>query len=489
MTISNTSRSEPYVGTGAATPLPVPFVFWGQDEIEVIERVIATGVETVKALTTHYTVTGGNGSTGTVTPVSGAVFPVTVEWHIRGKTKRTQEIDYVNNDNFDAETHEEGLDRGTAVAQEIELDVSRSPKFPKTDPTSSKGDYPSSISRISKAAGYDADGKPTVSTATLAQIDALVAAAALVGTPVSAYVAALLTSADEAALKAAMNAEAGVDFAGLSTANVFTADQTIRSSDAGAGEGPTLTLDRVSASPAASDLLGVLRWLMKDSGGNSDAVLKILGEIVDATAASEDARFLFQTIIAGTLATRMTLQNGLFMAGATGGDQGAGTINATNFYKNGVALGALSAALLQDQKAQNTAGGTATSGSDQTRTINTEVFDPDGIVSISANQFTLAAGTYIVLADPGAFVVGQHQAWLYNVTDSTTVVRGGVAYNNSGGGQAMTFSPIFAAFTIAGSKAFSIRHRVTSTRSTDGWGLAANFGTEVYLNVLIIKLA
>lgn len=203
MTISNTSRSEPYAGTGAATPLAVPFVFWGTDELEVIERVIATGVETTKTLNTDYTVTGGDGAVGTVTPVSGAAFPVTVQWHIIGKTKRTQEIDYVNNDNFDAETHEEGLDRGVAVAQEIELAVARSPKFPKTDPTSSKGDLPNSVTRAGYVAGYDADGKPTVADVTLAEIGALTdtaAGAAALAAAASAAAAAASVAAAEAVL-------------------------------------------------------------------------------------------------------------------------------------------------------------------------------------------------------------------------------------------------------------------------------------------------
>ncbi len=48
-------------------------------------------------------------------------------------------------------------------------------------------------------------------------------------------------------------------------------------------------------------------------------------------------------------------------------------------------------AIIADHKAQNTAGGTFTSGAWRTRDLNTEITDPDGIVSIASDQFTLAA--------------------------------------------------------------------------------------------------
>lgn len=164
MTLSATTRSIAYTGNGVTTAFAVPFVFWDDDEIEVIERVIATGVETTKTRVTHYTVAGGLGSTGTVTALAAPAS--TVEWHIRGKTLRTQEIDYVNNDNFDAETHEEGLDRAVALIQELELDLDRTPKFPKTDPSSSLGDFPNSVDRASQLLGFDANGVPIASSGT-----------------------------------------------------------------------------------------------------------------------------------------------------------------------------------------------------------------------------------------------------------------------------------------------------------------------------------
>ncbi|MBL8838636.1 MAG: hypothetical protein JNL66_20455, partial [Alphaproteobacteria bacterium] len=130
MTISSTTTKASYTGDGVTAAFAVPFAFFGADEIEVIERTIATGAEAPKALATDYAVTGGNGSTGTVTAVAPP--PAGVQWHIRRTTKRTQLVDYTPNDPFPAETHERALDRLTAVAQEQDEIAGRGLTLAKT---------------------------------------------------------------------------------------------------------------------------------------------------------------------------------------------------------------------------------------------------------------------------------------------------------------------------------------------------------------------
>lgn len=181
MTVSTTTTKVIYNGDGATTAFPTTFEFFDAADIEVIERVIATGAETVKALTTDYTVSGGAGSTGTVTAVTAP--PATVQWVIRRVTPLTQLIDYVENDDFPAETHEKGLDLAVMRAQEREEDFSRAPKFPVSDPASSIGDLPNSVDRADLLLGFDSAGKPT---------------AALAASKVSAFIATLLDDPDAA---------------------------------------------------------------------------------------------------------------------------------------------------------------------------------------------------------------------------------------------------------------------------------------------------
>ena len=124
--------------------------------------------------------------------------------------------------------------------------------------------------------------------------------------------------------------------ASLTSSNTFTANQTIRLSDDGASAGPLLTLDRLSATPAASDVLGEVVFSGRDSGGGTQTYGLVGAEIVDPTAASEDGRLFLQSVIAGTLATRAYVGAGVYSASAFGGDPGAGLLNFQGYNLNGV---------------------------------------------------------------------------------------------------------------------------------------------------------
>lgn len=133
---------------------------------------------------------------------------------------------------------------------------------------------------------------------------------------------------------------------------------------------------------------------------------------------------------------------------------------------------------LHDQKAQNTAGGTFTAGADQTRTLTLDV-DSGGIATVSSSQVTLPSGTYGYQVVAPGYQCGAHQAFLYNVTDSVEIKRG--TSESSGTTSATTTrSVINGRMVISGSKIFEVRHRCTTTSTTNGFGLPANFGAEVY---------
>jgi len=140
-------------------------------------------------------------------------------------------------------------------------------------------------------------------------------------------------------------------------------------------------------------------------------------------------------------------------------------------------------AIIADQKAQNTDGGTFTSGAWREHDLQTEIADPDSIVSISANQFTLAAGTYFISWATGVYDTGATQTRIYNVTDTSEV---GIGLGSFEVGTPFTGS---CRTTIAGTKAFSLEGQCTDTRATTGWGTAANFGTEQYCYIEIFKEA
>lgn len=142
--------------------------------------------------------------------------------------------------------------------------------------------------------------------------------------------------------------------------------------------------------------------------------------------------------------------------------------------------------ILEDQKTSGTNGGTFTSGADRTRDLNTEVRDVLGIDTLSGNQFTLPAGTYVIEWSAPAAGVTFHQSMLYDVTGAAVLKRGesqdAVNNNNS-------MSRGYHVVTVGGSNTFEIRHRCAATIATSGFGLAASFGTELYAWVRIWKTA
>lgn len=140
---------------------------------------------------------------------------------------------------------------------------------------------------------------------------------------------------------------------------------------------------------------------------------------------------------------------------------------------------------LQDQKTQNTAGGTFTSGSLQTRTLNTEVQDTDNLCSLSSNQFTLAAGTYFMLAFLPCFKVNRNYGILYNVTGSATLITGRPAFNGVAATNPVTDAIVSGPFTVAASQALELQHQCATTKTTNGFGLEANFATEIYADIHI----
>ena len=154
-------------------------------------------------------------------------------------------------------------------------------------------------------------------------------------------------------------------------------------------------------------------------------------------------------------------------------------------------------AVLQNRQAQNTGGGTATQGSWGIVPLNVEHEDADSIVDSTAlPAFSLAAGTYRIEATCPFHLCGNAQIRLYNVTDAAAQqnvgsadMLGSVTMSYSGGATTVNDSFLVGTFTIAGTKQLRLEYRVITTSATNGLGLPANFGVEVYAQVSITKIA
>ena len=146
-------------------------------------------------------------------------------------------------------------------------------------------------------------------------------------------------------------------------------------------------------------------------------------------------------------------------------------------------------AIICDQKGTSTSGGTSSTGTFNTRDLNTELADPDGIVSISSNQFTLQAGTYLIRASAPAYKAQEHQIIIWNQTDLSITAVGTSEYSNTVGTTTRAFA--VGRTTIGSAKAFEIRQRVGNGLATHGLGVNTNYDTlaSIYTIVEIYKEA
>lgn len=111
---------------------------------------------------------------------------------------------------------------------------------------------------------------------------------------------------------------------------------TLTSTDAGATTGPDLLLYRDSASPAASDIISTITFQGRDSAANAQTYLALKGTITDPTSTSEDATLEVQSVVAGTVATRLMIGGGVYHPSATGTDKGNNTLNFGTIYQNNI---------------------------------------------------------------------------------------------------------------------------------------------------------
>ena len=148
---------------------------------------------------------------------------------------------------------------------------------------------------------------------------------------------------------------------------------------------------------------------------------------------------------------------------------------------------AKSVAIIADVKADNVNGGDFTLGAWRTRDLNTELDDPENIVTIASNQFTLQAGTYLVEWSAPAYAVNNHVSRLQNITDSTTDADGTTAYAVSG---PQTISSGAGIITLGAAKVFEIQHYSKVTKANNGFGVGTNVSgiNTVYTLVKIHKI-
>lgn len=169
MTIQADPSQVVYAGDGSTVEFEIPFPFDTSADIKVI---LTDADGTPELLSTGYSITGGNGSTGTLTmdeaPESDESLTVLDDPEL------TQPADYTTNDSFPADAHEAALDRTVRQVKRLNQRVNRSLRM--RDGDTSDGDdllIPLEAARAGKYLAFDAQGNPTASEGTAGADDAL----------------------------------------------------------------------------------------------------------------------------------------------------------------------------------------------------------------------------------------------------------------------------------------------------------------------------
>nr|BAR16297.1 tail fiber [uncultured Mediterranean phage uvMED] len=160
MTVSSLTVKNSYNGDNTTTAFSYTFPIHTAAELQVIER-SALGTETVKTLNSDYTITDNGAAGGSVNFSTAPANGVTIV--LLRNTSLTQEVDYISNDAFGAETHEGALDKLTLQVQEVQEEVDRSIKLSRTNTINSTEFTVDATSRAGKILGFDNAGELVVS--------------------------------------------------------------------------------------------------------------------------------------------------------------------------------------------------------------------------------------------------------------------------------------------------------------------------------------
>lgn len=230
-------------------------------------------------------------------------------------------------------------------------------------------------------------------------------------------------------------------------------------------------------------------WQGRTANGSYGRVLKNgIGYVNGSAAVTRGALLTTHSVATEAVASTTIPANGA-LARALETTSGAGLVLC---YVQGHA--GTSRATVADQKATNTAGGASAAAAWTTRVLNTEVSDPDGIVTVAGNQITPIAGTYR-LSVIAPFVAGAASSTvrlrLRNVTAASVVKVGPnctTGQVNGAGVMALLTEVIFVA---NGTDAYDVQYYLNAgARVTDGLGVAINEATvvETYTTVELERL-
>jgi hypothetical protein len=326
MTVNSTANRWSYLGNGVTTAFAYTNLIFAASDLKVY---LAGVPQTAGYTVSGVGVAGGGAVTFAAAPALGASVLIVRD------VPATQDIDYVANDAFRAETHERGLDKLTVLIQQLKAALARTIRAPDLD-AGDLAPLPAAALRANSFLAFDANGNPITSAAGGG-------GGGGGGTPISTFAQTLLDDIDAGAARATLGAAPAADTPSLSGGNTFSGANVFGGAVSLRG---AATVEKLGAEQAELALLtqtpyafpGRLIVYARDTANNTVALGGVAVQFLDATPGALSAQLQFFAT-KGTYQLRAAIGHGLMVGNALPADPGDGSVNITGvYYRNGAPL-------------------------------------------------------------------------------------------------------------------------------------------------------
>ena len=161
MAVNTTTNRVQYNGDGIVTSHSVPFIFFANSWIKVVQT-SAAAVDTTLTEGVDYTLTGANVAAGGTLVMITAV-PTGERLTIYREAPYSQLTTYEYNGAFPSDANEDTVDKNTILIQQTkEIADNLALTYPQSEPTATVSELPDAATRANKFLSFDASGNPTV---------------------------------------------------------------------------------------------------------------------------------------------------------------------------------------------------------------------------------------------------------------------------------------------------------------------------------------
>lgn len=166
-TVTTTTTRVSFTGDGSTTTFSFSFPIVATSDLVVVQRTVSDGSEVTLTLTTNYSVTSTNAnndfsSGGTVTTVD--TLTSASELLILRDAPDTQNADFDDSGVLRLNELEAAIDRSTLLIQQLQEEVARCIKAPKSDDVALDMTLDNSTIRANQGLGFTGTGAPTTSS-------------------------------------------------------------------------------------------------------------------------------------------------------------------------------------------------------------------------------------------------------------------------------------------------------------------------------------